>query len=41
MTLTELRAAKRTVIGIIGAGILIAETVLTIFIFEWVLGKTW
>lgn len=41
MTPTELRAARKAVIGLIGASLLVAETVLVIIVFEWVIGKTW
>jgi hypothetical protein len=41
MTPTELRAARKAVVGMIGASLLVAETVLVILLFQWVLGKTW
>jgi hypothetical protein len=41
MNPADLKTAKRTIIGLMGAALLIGETVLVIFAFEWILGKTW
>lgn len=32
---------NKALIGFIGAALLVGETVLVIFAFEWLLGKTW
>ena len=41
MTPAEQKTARKALTGLLGASVLLGETVLVIFIFQWVLGKTW
>jgi hypothetical protein len=40
-TQNRVKSANKAIVGLLGAALLIGETVLVIFAFEWALGKTW
>lgn len=40
MELNDLKVARKTLVGMLGAALLLAETVLMVYIFRWVLGSS-